>query len=539
MKSFKIFALALVWLLMLTACSTAKTEAKQNLTSAKEEEAVTEVVEIELSDNEIKVDGEPAETNTENMVYLGNDIVYYEEGKDHTYGEGTAEDAHSADDAAQHTVVHITKPGAYRISGTLTKGQIAVDLGDEAKRDPEAVVTLILNGTDITCQVAPAMIFYNVYECGSADVEQAVKDVDTSSAGANVIIADGTTNTINGSYVARIYEPDSVVLNEDGTEVEDAEKLHKYDAALYSRMSMNVNGESENNGILTIHADNEGLDSELHLTINGGNISIVSGNDGINTNEDEVSVTTINGGMLHIRVTGETGEGDGIDSNGWLVINGGTVVAQACSFSGDAGIDSDMGIHINGGTVIASGNMLDQISESRQTYAVMNFTKFLGAGIYRVKNADNEVILEQEIENSFTSLIISSAELAEGDYTLWYQDTQLTGTTGGGRGMQPNPGVKPEGMTPPEMPEGFEPEKGTHEREEMMPPAGFKDTMELERNEDGTITLPDGSVVDPSEFEGKGPGGFGGTVPDEAKELSEIFTIRAGANHFNMIGVKE
>ena len=57
----------------------------------------------------------------------------------------------------------------------------------------------------------------------------------------------------------------------------------------------------EDSGVLNINADNEGLDTELHLTINGGNINIVAHDDGINTNEDGVSVTTINGGTLHIR----------------------------------------------------------------------------------------------------------------------------------------------------------------------------------------------------------------------------------------------
>ena len=103
-----------------------------------------------------------------------------------------------------------------------------------------------------------------------------------------------------------------------------------------------------------------------------GEASVVGGSVGIGVSVGAgVSVTTINGGTLRIRVTGETGEGDGIDSNGWLVINGGTVVAEACSQSADAGIDSDMGIHINGGTVIATGSMLDRIEEGGQNYAVV------------------------------------------------------------------------------------------------------------------------------------------------------------------------
>ena len=91
--------------------------------------------------------------------------------------------------------------------------------------------------------MASAIIFYNVYECGSKDSETASKDVDTSKAGANVIIADGTENKINGSYVAKIYK--SVTLSEDGTEVTDSKKLHKYDGAFYSKMSMNVSDGEE------------------------------------------------------------------------------------------------------------------------------------------------------------------------------------------------------------------------------------------------------------------------------------------------------
>ena len=310
-----------------------------------------DAVSIVLSDDGIIVDGKAVSTDESAAVHTAHDIVCYESGRDFTYGEGTEADEHTAEEAEAHTVVHITQPGTYALSGTLSAGQIAVDLGEDAEDDPAAVVTLILNGVDITCTVAPAVIFYNVYECGSTDEDTASETVDTSAAGANVLIADGTINNVTGSYVARIYDPDSVVLSEDGMTVEDSEKLHKYDGAFYSKMSMNVDGGEAGTGVLNITADNEGLDTELHLTINGGTINITSGNDGINTNEDNVSVTTVNGGSVNIQVTGETGEGDGIDSNGWLVINGGAVTAAACSDSGDAGIDATMGITINGGTV--------------------------------------------------------------------------------------------------------------------------------------------------------------------------------------------
>ena len=74
------------------------------------------------------------------------------------------------------------------------------------------MVTLVLNGVDITCEVAPAVIFYNVYECGSDDAEQASKDIDTSAAGANVIIADGTIYQDKGRIeaISGIIDPTKV-----------------------------------------------------------------------------------------------------------------------------------------------------------------------------------------------------------------------------------------------------------------------------------------------------------------------------------------
>ena len=430
----------------------------------------------------------------ESEVYAANDIVFYLEGQDFTYGEGTEDDEHSQEEADAHTVVHITEPGSYVISGKLSAGQIAVDLGDGAKKETENVVTLVLNNADITCSVAPGVIFYNVYECGDDDVDDAQKEVDTSAAGANVILADGSVNTVNGSYVAKIYE--SVELNEAGTEVVDSKKLHKYDAAFYSRRSMNINGEENGTGVLNIQAENEGLDTELHLTINGGTININSGNDGINTNEDGISVTTINGGNVNIVVNGSTGEGDGIDSNGWLVINGGNVTSFACGKSMDAGIDSDKGIHINGGAVTATGNMLDEIAESKQNYVVFNFMESVSDGsVITIKDADGKAVNEFTAKNACSCLVMSTGNLTEGTYTFWKDNVQMRvmqssgripGMPGGGRpqmdGERPEmpkgevpqfeDGERPQ---PPEMPEGEMPQKPNGDLPEGMGVYGGKD----------------------------------------------------------------
>lgn len=529
-------------------------ETKPNLPSVETQSAESEVeqktiTKITLSDSGIIVDGEDASTDSASNVYVSNDIVYYMDGQDFKYGEGDDNDAHSAEESGKHTVINITKAGEYSVSGKLSYGQIAVDLGEEAADDPETVVTLVLDGVDITCTVAPAVIFYSVYECGSTDTESASAEVDTAGAGARVLISDGSTNTVNGSYVAKIYKPGTLELSEDGAEVLDAKKLHKYDGAFYSRMSMRIDGGEKGDGILNINAENEGLGTELHLTINGGVININSGNDGINTNEDNVSVTTVNGGILNITVNGDTGEGDGIDSNGWLVINGGTVISQACAFSGDAGIDSDCGIHINGGVIFSTGNMLDAIGDSTQTYAVFTFQESQSEGTYTLKNADGEAVVSQQIENSFRYLIVSSPEMIAGEYSLTRDDAKFCGVRadadsmgGMGAGAPPKDMGSSNGMI---LPEGMEPPAG------MIPPDGAGSGLrgdeparpEGEFPESGMLgggqrppERPDGTGQ--PEDKGRPEDGFGnGPVAENIGEVSDVFVIEAGENYF--VSVRE
>jgi len=175
------------------------------------------ITEISLSDDEVLADSD--------AVTLSNDIIYYEDleayASGNPYGEGTLEERHTAEEAALHTVVNITKPGAYRVTGKLSAGQIRVDLGENACKEEDAVVELILQDADITCTVAPAILFLNTYECdGNWSAETARADVDTTAAGANLILEG--SNTVSGSHVAKIFK------DKDGEK-----KLWKQDAAIY------------------------------------------------------------------------------------------------------------------------------------------------------------------------------------------------------------------------------------------------------------------------------------------------------------------
>lgn len=373
-------------------------------------------ISISLSDDNILVNGVAVSNDSSNAVYTSHDIIYYEDKDSYEsgnpYGEGSISERHSAEEAAKHTVVNITQPGTYRISGELSYGQIFVNVGKEEKDK----VTLILDNVNINCTVAPAIFFYKVYECNTdAATETATNQVDTSQAGARVILADDSVNAIKGSHVARIYKDN-----------DEQKKLHKYDGAFYSRMSMEIDGESKGNGILNITADNEGLDTEMHLTLNGGVIHIQSADDGINVNEDGISVLTINGGYLSI-FAGNGKEGDGIDSNGWIVINDGTVISLANPNSMDGGIDSDMGTSINGGTVIGAGSMYDPLeSNAEQLFMFLQFAEDTDDLIV-VTDEKDVPIFAYDFPYDYTYLSFSTPTLTEGTYHV-YKGGDISGT---------------------------------------------------------------------------------------------------------------
>lgn len=503
-------------------------------------------VEIVLSDAAVTVDGEEASTDAGSAVYLSHDVIYYEDRdayeSGNPYGEGTDEERHSTEEAEGHTVVNITQPGAYRLSGSLSQGQIFVDLGEDAETDPQAAVTLILDNVDVACTVAPAVFFYRVYECDQSWVADdgqgeyaASAEQDTSQAGANVVIADGSVNNITGSHVARIYKDD-----------EEQKKLHKYDGAFYSRMSMNIDGGEADTGVLNITADNEGLDSELHLTVNGGKINIQAQNDGINTNEDGVSVTTVNGGSLHI-VAGLGSEGDGIDSNGYLVINGGVVIAVAKPQS-DSGLDSDCGSYINGGYVVATGSTMDWAeSDSEQVTMNLQFASLQGAEeAIVVTDTEGKVVFAYDPEKDETTgassrgyqgAVISCPQFQVGEtYQVYiggdvegtdtdglYDISTITGFSGGVMqqytGTDVGMGFGRPGGAPQELPKGGQPPEGA-----PMPPDG-EQPFEGWQPPDGENFRPDG------EAPGIPPEGF--PSGQEEGEPSTQFTMADKVNAFS------
>ena len=260
---------------------------------------------------------------------------------------------HTEAEAAENRVLHITRPGTYSVEGAWS-GQLRIELGDpdEVFADETQKITLILNGADITCTVAPGVVFYSAYETDnqweSRETSSEPYEMDAADAGVTVLLAEGTENTVTGTNVFRMLK--TKYKDEDSTDaVKTQKKQRKTDAAFYSYVSMTIDG----GGSLTVTSGFEGLDSELHLTILGGNITVNSQDDGINVNEDYVSTVRFAGGEVTLNPA-QGAEGDGVDSNGFIVLDGGTLQVNGVR-PPDSALDSECGVTYRGGTVVIDG----------------------------------------------------------------------------------------------------------------------------------------------------------------------------------------
>jgi len=293
---------------------------------------------------EVKVNGSAVSADPSSAVFLSNSSI-------------------------DHSIVNIAMAGTYIISGSADNVQVRVvaDSSDE--------IVLVLNGVDISCSAAPAVL-----------VQSAFDPEEGNQSGVTLTLAEGSTNRINGSH------------SEDN------------DGALSSNVSLLIDGD----GTLEVTADMEGIETAMHLTINGGYITIVSAEDAINANEDGVSIITINGGTIYADPSAGT-DGDGLDSNGYIIINGGVVYGFASGENG--GIDSDLGTIINGGTVFATGKMIDGgSSSSGQASVDLSFAGTLAQGsLVYVLDPSGEPVVAFTALNDISTFVYSSPELESGE----------------------------------------------------------------------------------------------------------------------------
>ena len=190
----------------------------------------------------------------------------------------------------------------------------------------------------------------------------------------------------------------------------------EYDACVFSSGPITIKG----NGYLEVYGnqeEGEGIATETNdLTIDGGNIKIISNDDGLNAGGDGGTIK-INDGTVYIKASG-----DGIDSNKNIVINGGKVYTMGSSKGGDAGVDADDGTTINGGELIALGSdMLEKpLNNSKQKAIAQNLNSKIESGSKLVlKDLDGEEIISFTADDSFKTIIVSNSKLKEGKYNLY------------------------------------------------------------------------------------------------------------------------
>lgn len=410
--------------------------------------------------------------------------------------------------------VTITAGGNYRLTGSLTNGQIVVNA-------PEEKVVLALDGVSVTRENSAALY-----------VVKAKKVILSLVSGSeNALASTGEyIQTDDNTVDAAIFSKDDLTIKGSGALTVSSETGHgivsKDELKIKSgtitvtaaKKGMAANDLVEiTGGVISIASGKHGIHCDEALTIShgtinitksfegleaktieisGGDIAIAASDDGLNATDsasgteadgwgwgfggmDEGVYILISGGKLTVNASG-----DGIDSNGDLTITGGEVYVSGPTSDGDGALDYAGTGTITGGILIAAGSsgMAQSLSSDAQGVMLLMLSGAQSAGsAVTVKDADGTVLASFTPEKSYTSVVISAPGMESGGtYTVECggesRSVTLEGCTyseggfGGFGGGMPGGmgGGRPNGDFSGERPDGTPPSgfDGT-------PPAGF------------------------------------------------------------------
>ena len=355
------------------------------------------------------------------------------------------------------TNININTTKTVDLTGTITGGMISINtnnINDD--------INVLLNNVDIDTdsKKVPAIYVYN-------------KDITYTDHKVTLKTIKGTKNYIEGGKLKKVslipsddldsyegyYDNDySSYSNYYGiynkNEIDkilfakvqaDREDLEDSDPYFYYKASGAISSDIDlyftGNGYLEVLSKNkEGIETKGNLSLTGGNGNYVvkAFDDCLNTTTDKSenknarNTLTIDVESLTAIVSEEADEGDAIDSNGELIINGGKILAIAKSGS-DAGLDSESGTYINGGEVVATEDMYDEIKEdSKQNFLVLSFTnKPTENTLITLLDENSNSIFAYKTDRTYTNLVYSSSKLIEGSYSL-YKDGEINGKENNG-----------------------------------------------------------------------------------------------------------
>lgn len=195
-------------------------------------------------------------------------------------------------------------------------------------------------------------------------------------------------------------------------------------------------------GTIDIQQSYEGLESSI-IDIAGGEINVVASDDGLNAGGGSDTETTtgtfgadsfgggqMGGGMeadesKELNISGGSlivdAEGDGLDSNGTITMTDGLVIVNGTTSGGNGSLDYGSSFDLSGGTLIATGtsDMAKNASTSTQTSVGITYdTEQEANTLVSLVDGDGNTVFSFSPTKTYSHIVISTADLATGDYTL-------------------------------------------------------------------------------------------------------------------------
>ncbi|GAB1414836.1 carbohydrate-binding domain-containing protein [Paludibacter sp.] len=280
----------------------------------------------------------------------------------------------------------------------------------------------ILGGTVITSSSGSGSKGLSVD--GVTIIGDGVQDptVNITTTGAKILVS-GSGNNANYTESKAIKGDGAIAINNGNITISSA------DDGIKSNTSITIN-----NGNIAITKAVEGIEAPL-ITVNDGNISMNCSDDAFNATKgnggesNDGSYLYLKGGYIVLNTTA----GDGLDSNGNIVMSGGTILVHGPQSQPEVPIDYNGTFNISGGLLVASGvnsNMTQSTSTTSGQYTVKATTSstITANTIFRIQDASGNDIATFKPARNYSAVIISSPNLKTGTTYYIYTGGTYTGT---------------------------------------------------------------------------------------------------------------